>query len=70
MSNYIEYRQQQDSTDLETVLKEYNLEFIDSTISVFSSDLIRCNAVGELENSQESGAKYYMGIDSASVGKD
>ncbi|NJO63770.1 MAG: hypothetical protein HC836_37980 [Richelia sp. RM2_1_2] len=39
--NYLEYRLEQDGTDLETVQREYNLQFIDSSVSVFDSALIR-----------------------------
>jgi hypothetical protein len=37
--DYLGYRKQQDSTDDEVVLREYDLRFIDSAVSVFSSDL-------------------------------
>lgn len=70
IDNYLEYRQQQDGSDLESTLREYDLKFIDSAVSVFNADLIRSCAIGELESSQETGAKYYVGVDSATTGSD
>ncbi|MEM7555271.1 MAG: terminase family protein [Cyanobacteria bacterium P01_A01_bin.84] len=39
--DYLEYRMLQDGTDYETVEREYNLKFIDASVAVFSSDLVR-----------------------------
>jgi hypothetical protein len=67
--NYLEYRLQQDNTDLETVEREYNLRFVDSAVSVFLPELIRENAVGTWEEPQED-AVYYCGLDCSTMGKD
>lgn len=68
--NYLEYRLEQDGTDTETVQREYNLRFVDSAVAVFSSDLIRKNAVGIAEEIIDRDAEYYCGLDTATVGND
>ena len=68
--NYLEYRQQQDGTDWETVLREYDLRFVDSAVAVFTSDLVRANAVGEYEETRDKDAVYYAGLDTATTGND
>ncbi|MEM6402617.1 MAG: terminase family protein [Cyanobacteria bacterium P01_D01_bin.116] len=68
--NYLAYRLEQDGTDEETVQREYNLRFIDSAVAVFSSDLVRKNAVGEKENYYDENADYYLGLDTATTGND
>jgi phage terminase large subunit-like protein len=70
IENYLEYRMQQDGTDWETVLREYDLRFIDSTVSVFSAELIRKNAIGILENKIDKDANYYCGLDTSTFGDD
>jgi hypothetical protein len=68
--NYLQYRQQQDGTDRETVLREYDLRFVDSAISIFSADLVRGNAIGVFENFRDESANYYIGVDTATIGND
>jgi len=68
--NYLQYRLEQDGTDWETVLREYDLRFIDSAIAVFNSALIRLNAIGEYENTIDYDAEYYAGLDTATTGND
>ena len=61
--DYLAYRQKQDQTDWETILREYDLRFVDSTVSVFSADLVGLNAVGAYENKRDESASYFIGID-------
>ncbi|WP_169222728.1 Terminase-like family protein [Brasilonema sp. UFV-L1] len=70
IENYLEYRMQQDGTDWETVLREYDLRFIDSTVAVFDSNLVRCGAIGQLEHCRDREAVYYAGIDCSTTGDD
>ncbi|MEC4816659.1 MAG: terminase family protein [Scytonema sp. PMC 1069.18] len=70
MPNYLEYRMQQDGTDWETVLREYDLRFVDSAVAVFASDLIRINAIGEYEAIPDPDADYYAGLDTSTTGND
>lgn len=68
--DYLVYRQQQDGTDEETISREYDLKFIDSSVSVFSSDIVRANAVGSFENWRDEDADYYFGLDTSTTGSD
>ncbi|MBW4607116.1 MAG: terminase family protein [Hassallia sp. WJT32-NPBG1] len=68
--NYLEYRLRQDGTDEETVQREYNLRFIDSTVAVFNSELVRKNATGSYENSIDKTARYFCGLDTSTYGSD
>ena len=68
--NYLEYRLKQDGTDLETVLREYDLKFVDSAVSVFNIELIRENSVGSYENFRDDRADYYCGLDTSTMGSD
>ena len=61
--DYLQYRQQQDQTDLETILREYDLRFVDSAVSVFSADLVALNAIGLYEQERDDSASYFIGID-------
>jgi hypothetical protein len=70
IENYLEYRMQQDGTDWETVLREYDLRFIDSSVAVFTSDIVRNCAVGQNEDERDNEATYYLGIDTSTMGKD
>ena len=69
-SNYLEYRQQQDGTDEETVLREYDLRFVDSAVAVFSSEIVRANAIGNTEEYRDDKAIYYLGLDTSTTGND
>lgn len=52
-----------------TINQEYNLSFQDSETNYFSADIIRECAIGNNENYQDN-AFYFLGIDSATTGKD
>ena len=68
--NYLEYRLKQDGTDTETVLREYDLKFVDSAVSVFNIELIRENATGAYEDFKEPYEDYYCGLDTSTMGSD
>jgi len=68
--NYLQYRLEQDGTDLETVLREYDLRFVDSAVAVFDSGLVRINAIREYETWVDDDAVYYAGLDTATTGND
>lgn len=68
--DYLDYRLKQDGTDLETVLREYDLKFVDSAVSVFAIDLIRENSTGNYENTRDDKADYYCGLDTSTMGSD
>ena len=68
--NYLEYRLKQDGTDTETVLREYDLKFVDSAVSVFNIELIRENAKGAYEEFKEPYEDYYCGLDTSTMGSD
>lgn len=70
IEDYLEYRMQQDGTDWETVLREYDLRFVDSAVAVFSSELIRINAISDYELIPDRDANYYCGLDTATTGSD
>lgn len=53
----------------DVIQQEYNLSFTDSDTLVFSSDMIRKNAIASYEDSQPE-AIYYMGIDTSLLGND
>ena len=68
--NYLKYRLKQDGTDTETVLREYDLKFVDSAVSVFNIELIRENATGAYEDFKEPYEDYYCGLDTSTMGSD
>lgn len=68
--DYLDYRLKQDGTDLETVMREYDLKFVDSAVSVFAIDLIRENSTGNYENTRDDKAEYYCGLDTSTMGSD
>jgi hypothetical protein len=68
--NYLDYRLKQDGTDTETVLREYDLKFVDSAVSVFNIELIRENATGAYEDFKEPYEEYYCGLDTSTMGSD
>jgi phage terminase large subunit-like protein len=70
IENYLEYRMQQDGTDMEVVLREYDLRFVDSAVAVFRSDLVRKNAIGTYESTPDEDTTYYCGLDTATTGND
>lgn len=67
---YLAYRMKQDSTDEEVVMREYDLRFIDSSVAVFTSDLVRSSAVGEWEQNRDKTAEYFIGVDTSTLGGD
>lgn len=67
---YLAYRQQQDGTDWETVLREYDLRFVDSAVSVFGADFVRASGRGHFEDYRDKDANYYIGIDTSTLGTD
>lgn len=54
----------------EIIEREYNLSFSDSSVAVFSSDLIRLNATGAYLNEPNKNSEYYCGLDTSSTGND
>lgn len=69
-TDYLKYRQKQDGTSWEVVNREYNLAFIDSEVSVFSSEIVRNNIVSFLPETTDKRAKFYLGIDTSTMGND
>lgn len=67
---YLAYRLKQDNTDEEVILREYDLRFIDSSVAVFTSELVRAAAFGEWENCRDDDADYYIGVDTSTLGSD
>ncbi len=53
----------------DVIQQEYNLSFVDSETLVFSSEIIRKNAIGQWQDYQND-AIYYMGIDTSLLGND
>ena len=70
IENYLDYRLKQDGTDTETVLREYDLKFVDSAVSVFSIELIRENSTGKYESERDDICEYYCGLDTSTMGSD
>jgi hypothetical protein len=70
IEKYLDYRLKQDGTDTETVLREYDLKFVDSAVSVFAIDLIRENSTGSYEQTRDDNADYYCGLDTSTMGSD
>lgn len=67
--DYLEYRKAKDGTSWEVVNHEYNLTFVDSEVSVFSSEIVRNNIVSFIPESPKK-CKYYIGVDTANLGSD
>ncbi|MBD2303618.1 Terminase-like family protein [Nostoc sp. FACHB-190] len=67
---YLAYRMQQDNCEEEIVLREYDLRFIDSSVAVFTSELVRQSAIGEWETERNDKAEYYLSVDTATLGND
>lgn len=53
----------------DVIQQEYNLSFVDSDSLVFSSEIIKQNAIGKWKEYQEQGI-YYFGIDTSLLGND
>jgi hypothetical protein len=70
--NYLQYRQQQDGTDEETIQREYNLAFVDNAVAIFNFENVKLGAVGEYESERirSKEIKYFIGIDTATTGND
>jgi phage terminase large subunit-like protein len=67
---YVQYRIDTDNISEEVAQREYNLKFIDSSVSVFNSDLVRAGNTGSYEDSVDKEAEYYLGIDISWQGDD
>lgn len=67
---YLAYRMQQDNCEEEILLREYDLRFIDSSVAVFTSELVRASAIGEWESERDEKAEYYIGVDTSTLGSD
>lgn len=65
---YLDFRKEKDNTDWDTILKEYNLQYLDVSVSqVFDPQLIN-SCIEECEEDEpDSGARYYCGIDCSGV---
>ncbi len=68
--NYLQYRLEQDGTDWETVLREYDLRFVDSAVSIFDANLVALNAIGSYEQDRDNSACYFIGVDPNFGGND
>lgn len=68
--NFLEdiHRKQKLSWDI--IEREYNLSFSDSSVAVFSSDLIRLNATGNYLSKPDKSSEYYCGLDTSTTGND
>jgi Terminase RNaseH-like domain len=67
---YLAYRQSKDGTDDETIAREYNLQFINSATSVFTSELVSLGACGNHEEWVDPDADYFLGLDTSTDGAD
>ncbi|WP_104902540.1 phage terminase large subunit family protein [Nostoc sp. 'Peltigera membranacea cyanobiont' N6] len=68
---YVQYRIDTDNISEEVAQREYNLKFIDPSVSVFNSDLVRNGAI--LEGFTEDinpDCDYYLGVDPSFYGDD
>lgn len=68
--DYLEYRRIQDGTDEETILREYDLRFVDSSVSVFITDIVKGGAIGVYEEERSPTCDYFIGIDTSTTGGD
>jgi phage terminase large subunit-like protein len=66
---YLQYRIDNDNISEEIAQREYNLKFIDSSMSYFSSDLVRSN-IESVNNEIDNDSFIFMGIDAAGSGDD
>ena len=66
---YIQYRIDSDNVSEEIAQREYNLKFIDSSMSYFSSDLVRVN-IENITDKNDDNSFYFFGIDPAWCGDD
>lgn len=68
---YIQYRIDTDNISEEVAQREYNLKFIDSSVSVFNGDLVRNGAVLEkFTDDINPDCDYYLAIDPSFYGDD
>lgn len=68
--NFLQEIHEKQKLSWEIINQEYNLSFQQAETNVFSADLVRKNAVGEYETSAEKSARYFVGIDTSTDGKD
>lgn len=68
--NFLQQKQIEDGTDEETVEREYNLKFVNTSVAVFDPLLVRESAIGGWEGKYDEEAVYFAGIDTATTGID
>ncbi|MEO0683688.1 MAG: terminase family protein [Cyanobacteria bacterium J06649_11] len=68
--NFLEDIHVKQKLSWEIIEREYNLSFSDSSVAVFSSDLIRLNATGTYSDKPNKHTEYYCGLDTSSLGSD
>ncbi len=67
--NYLEQVRIKKQLSASSIEQEYNLNFEESEVNVFPSDLVRCGAVGSFCE-PELNQQYYIGIDTSTTGED
>ena len=73
--NYLEWRREQEGCDEETLQREHNLKFIDSSVTVFTAEIVKqCAITDEMESYpsslDEMNEIYVAGLDVSSTGED
>jgi len=68
--NFLQEVHEKQKLSLEIIEQEYNLSFQEAATNVFSADLVRSNATGEYESKPDKEARYFLGIDTSTDGKD
>jgi phage terminase large subunit-like protein len=68
--NFLQDVHEKQKLDWTTIKQEYDLSFTESDENVFSSHIVRANAVGQLEDVYDKHAYYYLGIDTSTTGND
>ncbi len=68
--NFLEEIHQKQKLSWATINQEYNLSFTESETAVFSAEIVRNCATGQLEHNVDCDADYYMGIDTSTTGND
>jgi hypothetical protein len=67
--NYLEDIRKRKQLSESAVQQEYNLSFSESDVIVFPTDLVRANAIGNYEKPCDD-KRYYIGIDTSTIGDD
>ena len=68
--NFLQEIHQKRKLSWDVIAQEYDLSFKESSVNVFSADLIKLNAVGKYENEVDEKARYFLGVDTSTVGSD